>query len=170
MPKLLSRCRLSLRAVVGGRARRRPGRCRAARRRGRCACRSGRSRGRRSRTRGSRSARRRRCRAPCPSRSSSESLSDIRCSAACGGPRACRASSSAVNAMRPSLRSLAANDLARRTRSTVRPSLGDPGAERVPRVRRPSPGKAASNVIWPLRTEVSTFTSAIRAPAGVPTR
>ena len=150
-------------------ARRRPGRCPAGRRRGRCGCRSGRSPGRRSRTRGSRSARHGRCPAPCRRRPAaraggrymfcgvwmSQSFSGFHFS---------------VKAMRPSLRSLPLERLAGELLDAACPVVHDPGAQGVLRARRQGPASAASKVISPLRTEVSTFTSAMRAPGGVLTR
>ena len=70
-----------------------------------------------------------------------------------------------VTAMRPSLRSAALNGLLVNS-PTLRALVGDRGAKGVLGVRQPGPASAASNVISPLRTEVSTFTSAIRAAGG----
>ena len=61
-----------------------------------------------------------------------------------------------VNAMRPSLRSPAVNGLLVNS-ATMPAAVRDPGAQRVLRVRRRGPASAASNVISPLRTEVSTL-------------
>ena len=73
-----------------------------------------------------------------------------------------------VTAMRPSLRSLRLEGLARELGDLV-PLVGDSGPKDIPFVGGKA-CEAVSNVISPLRTDVSTFTSAIRAPEELPTR
>ena len=71
--------------------------------------------------------------------------------------------------MRPSLRSPALNALLVNS-ATLLALVGDRGTRACIDSFAASSCKAASKVISPLRTDVSTLTSAIRAPAGVPTR
>ena len=165
MPKLLSRSRLSRAPVVAGQ---RGADLGVVQRHGGeedAACRSGRSPGRRSRTRGSRTA---------PGSAVSSTLPpaseqrDARASYWFCGVWMSQSFSGfhfSVNAMRPSRRSLARNGLLVNS-LTLRPSSRDLGAQRVRRVRRPGPRSAASTVISPLRTDVSTFTSRDARPGG----